>query len=360
VVKAWPHPTEQVILTVNGANYSDWESVMVRCHVHEAPPFHCRFTCSEGIPIAGNFAKMQIMPGMDCTVTLAGQLAFTGKVETRQVYYDAHRHHIEIQCASLVDVVTSSVISKTMEWKDKTIEQVLKPQLQKLGVNLTWEGGSAPQYKFKRLSAIPGESLFDFADSMARMVGVHFSSNEKGEMVGIVGPTSDSDSVTEGKDILIGREILYRPNITSYMPAATQGTGDNQQWGPKVSHMPFNQEALQAFAGLGFGTAPAMIRNEMATADKQMLQGRTGMEGAFMEGDKITVFATVQGFLRPSGGLWRRNQQVVVNSPMLVMLGKELTTKSVVFTQDNSSGSRTLLELCNPAAMGQKKPGAVQ
>lgn len=333
---------------------------MVRQSIHEAPPAHCRFTCSEGLPISNNFAKMQIMPGMDCTVKLAGELAFTGKVETRQVYYDASRHHIEIMCAGLMDAITSSVIHKTSEWKNETIEKVLKPQLQRVGINLIFEGGPAPSYKFKRISSIPGETIFDLADMMARHLGVHFATNPKGDMVGIVGPSGGSDKVTEGVNILIGREILFRPSITSYIPAATQGTGDNKDHGAKVAHMPFNQEAMDKFMSTTFGTAPALVRSELATSDKKMLQGRTDTESQFMEGDKITVFATVQGFLRPSGGLWERNQEVVVNSPMLVMKGRSLRVKNVVFTQDNQTGSRTLLELCNPAAMGKIPTGAVQ
>jgi prophage tail gpP-like protein len=207
---------------------------------------------------------------------------------------------------------------------------------------------------------MPGETMYDFLDGLARMVGVHFTSNPQGDFVAAVGSLPESDSVTEGVDILIGREILFRPSITSFMPAMTQGTGDNQIWGPMVSHMPWKQEALQEFMSMTFGTAPAVIRNELATHDQQMLSGRIGTESSFMEGDKITVFATVHGWLRPSGGLWKRLQQVVVTSPMLVMYGKSLTAKNVTFTQDNDTGSRTLLELCNPAAMGKIPPEAVQ
>lgn len=355
----WPKPTELAILTVNGSDYQEWETVMVRCSVHEAPAFHCRFTCSEGMPIAKNFAKLQIMPGMTCKVTLAGILAFSGLVESRQVYYDAERHHIEIMCASEMNVIAGSIIHQTGEWKDKTFKQIFEPQLNRLGVKLVFEGGSPPSYKFKRLSAIPGEGLYDLMETAARTLGIHFSSNPEGDFVVIMGPLSETDSVTEGKDILIGREILFRPSITSHMPAAGQGTGDNENYGPKVSHMPFHQEALKEFMSMSFATAPAVIRNELATSDKSMLKGRVGMEGAIMEGDKITVFATVQGWLKPSGGLWKRNMKVVVTSPMLVMEGRELSTKSVVFTQDNQTGSRTLLELCNPAAMGSIPPEAV-
>src|SRR3954463_11128109 len=154
--------SEQAILTVNGANFTDWETVMVRHALREQPPYRCRFTCSEGLPLFNNFAKMQIKPGAVCTVTLAGFPAFSGKVETRQVYYDANRHHIELQCATYVNVATSSVISKTGQWKDKTFQQIGQEVLGKLGLNMVFEGGAAPSYKFPRVSATPGESVHDF------------------------------------------------------------------------------------------------------------------------------------------------------------------------------------------------------
>ena len=87
------------------------------------------------------------MPGAICTVTLAGQLAFTGKVTTRQVFVDARRHHIEIQCANNLELETSSVISKTMEYKNNTPEQIIRSVLKPFGINLVVENGQLPQHQ---------------------------------------------------------------------------------------------------------------------------------------------------------------------------------------------------------------------
>jgi hypothetical protein len=70
---AWPKNEELAILTVNGMQYRDWESVLVKHALKEHPWIHFRFTCSEGMPLAKNWAAMRIIPGMECTVTLAGQ-----------------------------------------------------------------------------------------------------------------------------------------------------------------------------------------------------------------------------------------------------------------------------------------------
>jgi prophage tail gpP-like protein len=68
------------------------------------------------------------------------------------------------------------------------------------------------------------------------------------------------------------------------------------------------------------------------------------------------TLVTVHGWLRPSGGLWDRNQTVFVTSPMLIMNQEPLITKVVTFTQDNETGARTTLELCNPSALGPIGP----
>ena len=54
----------------------------------------------------------------------------------------------------------------------------------------------------------------------------------------------------------------------------------------------------------------------------------------------------MQGWLRPSGGLWVRGQQVYVRSPMLIM-DQTLLLKAVSFTQDSETGTRSTLELVN-------------
>ena len=354
----FPKPEETAILTVNGFNYSDWETVMVRHALRDHPAYHCRFTCSEGIPLSKNFAAMRIKPGDLCTVTLAGQPAFKGKVETRQVYYDAFRHHIEIQCATWLEVATASVISKTGEWKDKTFQQIGQDILGKMGINMVFEGGAPPSYKFPRVSSTPGESVHDFLDMLARGceasgVGISFTSNIQGDFVVIMGPNGGFDEVVEERNILIGREIIFNPSMAGSAPTISQGTGDDENWGAKVASVPFFSEQMQTF---GKNFTPATIVNELSTFDKKLLEGRAGSEGQWLQGDQITVIVTVYGWLRPSGGLWYRDQHVSVTSPMLIMKNQDLIAKSVTFTQDDKTGTRTTLELCNPAAIGGLNP----
>src|SRR5262252_2489866 len=117
-------PQEIAELFVGGDVYRDWESVLVK-HQYGATFAWFRFTCSEGVPLAKNFAKLRIRPGDDVSIQLAGIPAIiNGKVYSRQVSYSARHHHIEIQGVSFSHVLNQgSVVNKTGEWKNATWEQ---------------------------------------------------------------------------------------------------------------------------------------------------------------------------------------------------------------------------------------------
>src|ERR1700761_6129203 len=94
-----PNPQEIATLEVNGVQFQDWESVWVQQRAHD-PYTLFRFTAAERDPIFNvantfpSWQKLQFKPGDNCTITLAGQLACTGIIETRQVAYDAHQHGV--------------------------------------------------------------------------------------------------------------------------------------------------------------------------------------------------------------------------------------------------------------------------
>ena len=349
----WPKTEETAVLTVNGRDYKDWESVTVKHELGARPPYTCRFTCSEGMPLAKNFAVMQIKPGDMCTVTLAGFPAFTGKVMTRQVYYDSKRHHIEIQCGTFSELSTSTVITPGSEYKDKTFGQIATDVLQKFGYNLKFEGGAAPDLKFPRVSVSPTEPAHDLLEKLLRSATgkpARVTSNENGDFVVHMGPSTEgSDTLTEGKEILIGREILFNQAASGSTPAMSQGPGGDKLWGPKVASGPFAQEQ-QEFLSKNF-FIPSTVLAEMPTSEKEVLKNRGQSENGFLKTDEVTVTLTVYGWLRPSGGLWKRGQTVSVVSPMLIMHGDPLIAKAVTFSQDNSSGTRTTLVLMNEIAL---------
>lgn len=357
---AWPNPLEVAVLTVDGTKYTDWESVLVRHALREPPIYYCRFTCSENAPLTENWMAQHIMPGADCTVTLGGLLAFTGKVTTRQVFYDSKRHYIEIQCSNFNEIMLGSVVHDTHEWpQGSTLEKVIRDVLKPAKLNLIVEGGSLPTTPLGVTRAAPGETIFDFIDRLTRAfsantsIGISFTSNVNNDFVLVVGPTGGTDTVIEGVNILEGRETIYDPFLARDLVAASQGPGSDQRHGATVSYETWWAQAIE---GLGNKSNSALIINEMATSNKAIIKGRTTTERNWMQEDMITVFITVQGWMRPSGGLWYRAQTVIVNAPMLVMNGIPLILKTATFTQDNPTGTRTVLELVNANVLAGLTP----
>jgi prophage tail gpP-like protein len=257
-------------------------------------------------------------------------------------------------------MATSSVISKTGEWKDKTPMQIITDVLKPLKINLKVEGGTLPNIKIPRYSATPGESVHDFIDTLTRHLGVAgkefgiaHAGNVQGDFCILVGGIGGSDVLTEGKNMLEGREIIYDPTQVGGVPSPNQGPGNNDTWGAGVASVPF---VSKTFPIIGQKYPPGVVVPELPFMGKQLQEGRASSESNWLQESYVTVYGTVHGWLRPSGGLWERGQEVTVNSPMLVMNGVPLKLKSATFSQDNSTGTRTVLELCNALALGDGVP----
>jgi prophage tail gpP-like protein len=346
----FPDPKEQAILIVNGQDYEEWETVMVR-HTLAAGPFYSfRLTCSEETPIASNFKKLQIVPGDDCTIFLGGQLAFDGKVCSRQAFYDSGKHFIELQGASNVLVLSyAHVVHQTMEFNNKAPKQIIEELVRPHGIKFLEEAGQLPTGKIDRYNIAPGTTVMDACETIIRTCGdAVFTSNLQGDLVAVMGTTDSNGTVREGFDILEAREIIYNPSIYAGVPIV-------------VGSRPGTDEVHGADAaqvkGQGTQTSPTgqgtqVIPLETPAYNKTLLTGRGDMDKSFQSTDEVTVFVTVQGWLRPDGKLWERKPKTIsVVSPMLILDGSEkLFVKTITFTQDNASGTRTMIECANSIA----------
>jgi len=357
----FPKPEETCILKVDGMQFRDWESVMVKHEMYVHPYIHYRFTCSEGMPLAKNWAALRIVPGMTCTVELAGNLACTGEVSTRQVYVDSRRHHIEIQGVSTTEAMANnSVVHKSGEEKDVTYQQFAEKLLKPLGLNLKVIGGSLPSVKFPRISIPPGSTVLEALEIPLRALkGVAMTSNPQGDLVLAVGPDGGGDTVYEGNlgrpSYIEANEIFYNSGIAKGLSVLGQRLPTDKDWGPKPTSGPYQSSSGDSLAGKG--ASQQAIPLEMPAWTDDFLKGRGSMEQTIQGNNEVTVYVTVNGWTKPSGGLWKIDQIVRVVSPMLVLNGsEELKTKSVTFEQDDRSGTRTTLELCNQNALSGFKP----
>jgi len=340
--------TEHAELTVNGQIFRDWESVMVRHALNDDPPFRFRFTCSEGLPLAKNFALLRIRPGMECTVKLAGILAISGRVFIRQAHYNARQHSIEIQGWTYsADAAAAAVTHQTMEFKKVGYQQLASTLLKSINVPFQVVGGALPNMKFDRISITPGESIRDVLERYARPIGAALTSNPRGDFVAAMGWLPGGDAIIEGINIIEARGLIQNLDGSSSNAAISQEPGTDNKSMSKVSHMPFFQMPQPNMMGLR--PIVNVVLSEIPGA-KEQLQGRTQMEDKTTQRDEINVVAVVHGWLKPSGGLWEILKKVYVKSPMLIM-DQPLYLRAVTFEQ-SSAGSRSTLDLIDENALG--------
>jgi len=354
---SFPSPQDIAVLEIDGMQYGEWESVSVRHAYYDVPFVTARFTCSEAQPIAANYAALRILPGQWCKVYLGGQLMMSGYVATRQVFYDAFRHYVEIQAVSNVaSMAYTSIISKTHELKNVTAEQAIRSWLAPSGIQFRVEGGALPSRKFPRIAHAPGTPIIEMVETVLRQLGSYpLRSNPQGELVVEAGESSQTDTVTEGIDILEGREIIQNLGMAKGSYGIGEQPGNDKTNMTKSAHEvfkanPYSNAAVEQYA-------PQVIAAEHP-GDVQNMSGRANAEQLLQTQDTINVIITVRGWFKPSGGIWTCGQKVMVKSPMLVMDGSiDLKAKTITYSQDNRRGTRTVLELANPLALDKMNVG---
>jgi prophage tail gpP-like protein len=349
-ITVYPYPNHAVV-TINGAPYWEWKSVWVQHEFGGVPPIKFQLSTSEQEPWPEDWAFLRIRPNDKCTVHLDSFLACRGKVVTRQVYYDSRQHAIQIQGTDKTgDLAHMSADTKTGEYKGLTADALIKSIAGKHGIG-TKTIGSIPGFKIPRFSVTPGESAREAIEKVARHAGLFVSANENGDLELIGNEWSGGYAeLIEGRDILIGREQITAYDKPQNM-AQSQSAGTDETSMGEAAH---GQHADGPSGGgdMSMGGFQRVLSELPSSGIQQLLQ-RARIEDNVGEQNKIIVTLTVLGWQRPGGGLWRVRDMVFVDAPMLIMK-RALIVRKVTFTQDDSTGSRTELELVDPKGMSAK------
>lgn len=346
-------PREVAELRVNGMTFRDWESVMVRVSDDGQPPY-ARFRASEreATILPKRTYQLQIRPGDTCEVRLAGNLAFKGIIHTRNAAYSGHHHAVEFIAMGMTLVLReASAVVDDQEFREKNLKQITERVLQKFKIKLRTEG-VIPEEVFKRVHIQPFETAYEFLERLTRMRGVLFTTNAEGDVV-YVGPGAKADTtdlLKEGENILEGRELWTIPMMFPQTDMTSQGQGDNDNNGPEITNLPWYQKELSRFFKEVTAPFTNVTRAEEPTSKPGGLKNRGDYDAVVRGQESLLVQATVQGWLRSVGnGLWWPGQKPFVDSPMLIVK-EAMWIIAVTFTQDNHTGSRTIIDLSNKRA----------
>ena len=339
-----PEYTEAATLYVAGFKFEDWETVWVQRRYNE-PDHNFRFTAAERDD-PEYFTLMKFIPGDSCEIELAGQLAVSGVILTRQIAYEATNHQVMlIGKGRTFWAATSSVIHDTMDFSNKNVLQIAKEVWapHPVGVKVIGQLDLRP---FESAHAEQGETTWDFVERLCRPRGVILGSDHLGNFLMIGEHTGEVvHHLIEGVNILrmqcvISKQQIYHPYIVSGQTKRSDESSPRQA----------GQQRAQTD-----GTAPLfrprLTPAEQPVADMSEIQARSRNEAKWGEGTSIEATVTVQGWLNPSTNkLWEPGELIQVDSPM-ALLSQALKIEIATFTQDRNSGSLTTLELKAPWAL---------
>jgi prophage tail gpP-like protein len=352
--EVYPYPNHCVV-NINGSLYWEWETVQVHVEIAASPPRTFRLTVSEQTPWASDWAFLRIRPDDKCTIWLDGFKVITGKVITRQVFYDAKQHTVEIQGWDLSGVLNHATAdTQTNEYKNQTPEALIGAIAGRHGVGKKTLG-TIPSFKVDRFSVTPGESAREAITKIANAAGAQVSADENGnlELIGTDAQGGYAEAI-EGVNILIGRETITSTETPKNL-ATAQRPGSDDQSGAEVAH----QQHAQGQGGGGQMQTNmfARVLGEIPSMGIEQLKQRARIEDNVGDANSITVTLTMLGWQKPNGGLWWPMDIVFVESPMLIM-ERPLILKAVTYTQDDQSGTRSTIELVNMTAFGGGKAQA--
>lgn len=154
-------------LAVGGRSYEGWTAgTVTRALETIAGTFSIRL--SEKSP--GLVTPRHVKPGDRCRVTLHGEPAITGRVDTVRTSHSAETHEVEIAGRDDAgDLVDCSAASEPGEWHDETLERIVAALAQPFGIEV---GALEPSAPFRRFRIEEGETAFEAIERGCRMRGV--------------------------------------------------------------------------------------------------------------------------------------------------------------------------------------------
>ena len=223
-----PTPDEVCNVTAGGTNYIYWKEVEVERSLGELVS-EARLVVAEVGDLTGGWATLKLKPGDQATVTLAGQLAATGKVYVRQVAYDGTNHSVRIVVQTQVaDLNIGTVDVPPGQFKNQTLPQLSNAVLQGFGINFSIQGSAPNADKiFPRVSVHIGETPIQFITRLCYMRNIHLMDDLKGNLIGIRAPQQVVAELQEGVNIL-SAEMIWRENSPHGINSVAEQPGTDQ------------------------------------------------------------------------------------------------------------------------------------
>ena len=213
---------ESVVLTVDSQQWDGWTEMSITSSLEAiAGEFDLTVTTqwSEASPRV-------IRQGMPCTVALGSDTVVTGYIDDFIPSYDAENVSIRVTGRDKTgDLVDSSVVHKSGQWKGVRLEKLAEEICKPYGVAVINETDT--DEAFPSVVLEQGETAFDLLDRLAKQRGVLLTADGLGRLVITRASTKRAGvALVLGQNILAARgRFSWRERNSQYIVKGTTSAG---------------------------------------------------------------------------------------------------------------------------------------
>lgn len=325
--------TPDVLLITAGRSFLGWTTLrIVRSMTHCTGAFELGATWRVG----AFDSAVGIQAGDQAQVIVGAETVITGYVDGIDEEWSATSHELRVHGRDMAaDLVDCSAISRTGQWHNQPIEQIVSDLAKPFGVRVRARvstGKALPSFALQE-----GETAFDAADRAARIRGLLLVSDADGTLsITRAGEQRAPTDLVLGTNLLNLRVSKDMRDRYSLYTAKGQAPGSDFTNGPQVSQI----KAQATDPGVGRYRPLVMTNDQPDIA--ATLTDRVRWEANVRAARSIELEAQVQGW-RHADGLWAPNTLARV-----VAAGADIDTDFLITEvayELSESGSTTRLSM---------------
>jgi prophage tail gpP-like protein len=333
---------ELVTVEAGGYQYSTWTEATAEAGAQQAAR---SFSIIASEPDQLFSEAWPLRPGTDVAVKASGSLIVKGYIDTYSPEFGDGYHRAVISGRSKTkDVIDSSAIHKTGEFKKKTILDIGKELLKDFNVEL--QSAIADLTKFPVWRLAPGATVFNELEVMARQDRALLIGTADGNLKLTRADQFQmhAGALIEGVNIQQASAQLSEKHRHDKVHARGQkrlGSGEDAHRLEYVSR----DKTVERHR-------PLLVLAEGDT-DKDRLKNRAKWQVARAAGWSTQATIVVPSWRDEAGELWDPEKLVFVESRKL-KISQVMAIRQVRFLQNNDQGTIATLTLVDPQALGGK------
>nr|WP_247687997.1 contractile injection system protein, VgrG/Pvc8 family [Pectobacterium versatile] len=294
-------------------------------------------------------APRSIKPGMSCYVSIGSARVMTGYIDDFIPSYDADNVSLRVMGRDKTgDLVDSSVVDKSGQWRGQTLEQLAATICKPYGIEVINETDTGEV--FGSITLEQGETGFELLDRLAKQRGVLMTSDAWGRLI-----ITRASTIRAGVSLVLGDNILaargrfsWRERASQYIVKGSAAAG-GATWDDQPVKVVGGRQVIVTDSEI------TRYRPKILVNEDNLTVGGASARGEWyktrMLGEANTTEITVAGWRESgaTGTLWQTNRLISVKD-VIQQLDVTWLIKTVSF-MESDSGRLTVLTLVPPESM---------